>query len=60
MEKECKKCGAIYEIIESDYPMRDKDSLKCDCCNNTILNWNGGVIYSSKLISGPKIKINNG
>ena len=53
MKKECKKCGAMYEIIEHNYPMRDEDSLKCDFCNITIHSWNGGGICSSKIISKP-------
>jgi len=53
MEIECKKCGAVYKIIEHEYPMRDKDFLKCDFCDCIIYNWNGGVFYSSKLISEP-------
>ena len=54
MLKECKKCGAIYEISEHDCPMRDKDSLRCDYCDSIIHSWNGGHFCSAKLISEPK------
>jgi predicted Zn finger-like uncharacterized protein len=52
-EKECKNCGAIYQIIAQDYPMRDKDSIKCEYCGDILLSWNGGIIYSSKNVTGP-------
>jgi len=53
MIKECSKCGAKYKIIEQDYPMRDKDIIQCDFCQNIIHRWNGGVICSSELVSKP-------
>jgi predicted Zn finger-like uncharacterized protein len=52
-EKTCQNCGAVYQIEEQSYPMRDKDSIKCNYCGNIIHTWNGGVICSAKNISGP-------
>jgi hypothetical protein len=49
----CKVCGANYEIESQDYPMRDKDSIECKYCGNTLIEWNAAVIYSVKYISGP-------
>ena len=51
----CNNCGAEYEIESQDYPMRDKDSIKCSFCGYTLLKWNAGVIYSAKIISPPTI-----
>ncbi|GHV79046.1 hypothetical protein AGMMS49944_08370 [Spirochaetia bacterium] len=53
MEKQCSKCGAVYKITSEDYPMRDRDSLKCEFCGETYFSWNCGKIYSRELISGP-------
>jgi NAD-dependent SIR2 family protein deacetylase len=52
----CKKCGATYEIESQDYPMRDKDSILCQYCGSILIEWNAGVIYSAKNISGPTKK----
>lgn len=49
----CENCGTEYEIENQDYPMRDKDSIKCEFCGYTLLEWNAGVIYSAKNISPP-------
>jgi len=49
----CQKCGAQYEITEYKSPMRDKDSIKCNHCQEEILSWNGGRFYSAEEISGP-------
>ena len=56
MERECKKCGAVYELIGHDCPMRDKDFLKCDFCGGILFSWNGGVWDTSRLISYPLVK----
>jgi len=53
MAKECKTCGAIYELEQQDYPMRDKDTIYCQYCGREIISWNAGVIYSISYISEP-------
>jgi hypothetical protein len=50
---ECKKCGAIYELGQTDLPFRDKDSIHCDFCGSELYSWNTSATYSTKLISGP-------
>jgi DNA-directed RNA polymerase subunit RPC12/RpoP len=45
-KKICSNCGAIYEIEEQSYPMRDNDNIKCEYCENIIHSWNGGHICS--------------
>lgn len=47
---ECPVCGSKYEITKHKIIMRDKDSIECDICNHPIISWNGGVMYSSKLL----------
>jgi|GEM_PF-1875566 len=46
----CSKCGAEYNLYETKLMMRDIDSEKCDICGTTLKSWNGGVMYSAKLI----------
>lgn len=45
--KTCSKCGKKWDIHKIRIPMRDKDSLECDC-GEKLLSWNGGVMYTSK------------
>ncbi|WP_163279303.1 hypothetical protein [Clostridium sporogenes] len=46
----CPKCGAEYEVHKIKSPIRDKDTEECRICGTKLLSWNGGVIYSIKLI----------
>ena len=50
MLKYCNKCGSKYELTEHSIMFRDKDSLDCDICGEEIIRWNGGCIWSSKLL----------
>ncbi|KOP78170.1 hypothetical protein AMS59_13830 [Lysinibacillus sp. FJAT-14745] len=45
----CVKCGNRWEIYKLRLIMRDKDSLECDC-GETLIKWNGAVMYTSKLV----------
>jgi len=31
--------------------MRDKDSIECNYCGNTLIYWNGGCYYTDKELS---------
>lgn len=42
----CSKCGKKWDIYKISIPMRDKDSLDCDC-GEEIIRWNGGVMYNA-------------
>jgi len=53
MKKECDKCGAIYSLSSRSLPMRDKFSIQCKYCGETIISWNGGHEYIANEISGP-------
>lgn len=50
----CSKCGAKYKLYKIKSPMRDKDSESCVICGNTLISWNGGVMYNTKLIEEDK------
>ena len=50
----CSKCGAKYKLYKIKIPMRDKDSERCVICGNTLISWNGGVMYDTKLIKKGK------
>lgn len=41
----CNVCGTNYKLYKTKLPMRDKDSEDCEICGNTIISWNGGVMY---------------
>ena len=39
--------------------MRDKDSIDCDVCGATLIEWDGGVIYSSELVQRAEWPVSN-
>ncbi len=45
MRRICPRCGAVYELSEYKTIMRDKDSLECDFCGETIIKWNGASFF---------------
>ena len=49
------KCGRIYEVTQTNLPVRDKDEFTCSC-GHQLRSWNGGVMYSYKLVSKPDAK----
>ena len=50
--KTCKHCGRVWELSGVNVPMRDKDKIVCKC-GETLFSWNGGVVFTAKLISDP-------
>jgi predicted Zn finger-like uncharacterized protein len=46
---ECPKCGSIYELTKHHSPSRDKDTIECEVCGETIKSWNGGEFYTWEL-----------
>ena len=50
MNRTCSKCGAIYELEECKTIFRDKDSLECEFCGETIIKWNGASFWVIKRI----------
>lgn len=51
-ETTCEKCGRVYEVKVTRFPMRDKDSFEC-ACGNQIDSWNDTHVPIYTLISGP-------
>ncbi len=47
------KCGAKYELTKHKLMSRDKDSKDCGLCGETLIEWNGGVMYSARLLEAP-------
>ena len=48
MKRICPKCGAIYELAEFKTIVREKDSLECNFCNETLIKWNGASFWTIK------------
>ena len=47
-EWNCPKCNKTWFVTKHHSPMRDKDSIECDC-GTVIESWNGGVMYTARL-----------
>lgn len=58
--KQCKNCQATYRLSSVSVPMRDKDNIECDFCGAELISWNGGIVYSSELLSPPPETPNEG
>lgn len=50
LEKTCGGCGSLYELTKTSLPMRDQDSIDCGICGTELISWNGGCMYSEKLL----------
>ena len=59
MIKYCEKCKSKYELQEHSIMFRDKDSLECDICNHELHRWNGGCIWTAKLIEKNQAYLEN-
>jgi len=46
-EIKCDRCGSIYLVLKHKTMMRDKDSLDCEVCGGTLIEWNGAVFFSN-------------
>ena len=47
----CENCGAEYELHKHNLAgQRDNDSEECEICGTTLISWNGGAMYTTKLI----------
>ena len=50
----CPNCGALYEVIITRLPTRDKDNATCECCHEVMADWNDTSAPSFKLIQASK------
>lgn len=48
------KCGAIYEVIETQGPSRDESGFKCVVCNKELVSWTGSNVSQFHLIKTPE------
>ena len=46
-------CGAVYKLTSHNISTRDKDSKECQFCGETLIDWNGGVMWTAELIEHP-------
>ena len=48
------ECSAVYRLHKHKFPARDNDSKQCGFCDRTLIEWNGGVMYSAELLIAPE------
>ena len=51
--KECKICGAKYDVDIILLPDMDKDRINCTYCGNPLIEWKGAYMYIVRKNSGP-------
>ncbi len=51
--KECKTCGAKFDVDIILLPDMDRDRINCPCCGKPLIEWNGAYMYIVRKISGP-------
>ncbi len=39
------ECGSVFDIVDFNFGMRDKDSLNCRVCGRELIAWNGATGY---------------
>ena len=49
----CPHCGAFYEVTLTRQPSRDRDYVPCECCGNTLAEWDSTSVPAFRLIQGP-------
>ena len=49
------KCGAVFEVIETTGPSRDRDDLvTCGVCKKELFSWSGSNVGQLRLVSRPE------
>lgn len=51
----CPVCGAKYELHEFPITVRDKDSVCCQVCFTDLFSWNGGSMFTLKMVGKGKV-----
>jgi hypothetical protein len=51
VDRTCQRCGSTYELASFPLPARDKDQIDCEVCGEELISWNGGVMWSAKLVT---------
>src|SRR3954469_14500291 len=52
----CPHCGAFYEVTLTRQPSRDRDYVPCECCGNTLAEWDSTSVPAFRLIQGPNAR----
>jgi ribosomal protein S27E len=50
-ETTCKKCGSIYKLTGTKFPVRDPGSIDCTVCGEELTRWTGSTDWSAELIA---------
>jgi len=45
----CSKCGSIYKLTGTKFPVRDPGSIDCSVCGEELTSWNGSTDWSAEL-----------
>ena len=48
------KCGAIYELIETEGPSWGESVFKCVLCQHELFSWSGSNVGQFRLIKRPE------
>jgi hypothetical protein len=57
--KECKVCGAKYEVSIILLPDMDKDRINCAHCGEPLIAWSGAYMYIARKKTGPTKEVSN-
>ena len=49
------KCGAVYELIETQGPSWDDRVFKCVLCQHELFSWSGSNVGQCRLIKSPEL-----
>lgn len=52
----CSHCGAVYLVVVTRFPARDKDFFACVVCGEKMAEWNGTHCPSFTLKDSDSIK----
>ena len=48
-------CGAVFEVLETKGPSRDRDSaVRCVVCEKELFHWSGSDVGQLRLIRRPE------
>jgi hypothetical protein len=48
-------CGAVHELIETEGPPTERDSLKCLVCDKELMTWTGPNVPQLHLVRVPEL-----
>jgi hypothetical protein len=59
-ETTCKKCGSVYKLTGTKFPVRDPGSIDCIVCGVELMSWSGSTDWSAELIEKHEKHLQNG